>query len=141
LPEAPTIVSDDVLARRRQTRLRSASRYARDPVFAMQALHMTFDPALALPYIFGRPRGMEAARIRQNRRQQRCFGATEIGGRLAEVNAAGGGDTVKPGTEFGDVQVNLEDAFFRPEHLDQQREPGLDAFPDEAPPGPQVQVL
>src|SRR3546814_5961618 len=50
-------------------------------------------------------------------------------------------DTVDAGTEFGDVEIDLENALLRPQCFDQDRVAGFDAFAKITAARPQEQIL
>ena len=60
---------------------------------------------------------------------------------LAEVAPARGLDAEDARAELGEVQVDLENAALRPEQLDPDREPGLEALAQPAPAVPEEEVL
>src|SRR3546814_1171920 len=67
-------------------------------------------------------------RARQYRCQMRGFGRRQLCRRMMEVGLRRRLDTVDAGTEFGDVEIDLENALLRPQCFDQDRVAGFDAF-------------
>src|SRR3546814_5280367 len=71
----------------------------------------------------------------------RGFGRRQLCRRMMEVGLRRRLDTVDAGTEFGDVEIDLENALLRPQCFDQDRVAGFDAFAKITAARPQEQIL
>src|SRR5690242_9527658 len=80
-------------------------------------------------------------RVREHGGEHRGLLTRESRGRFMEVRFRGGLHAIHPAAEFRDVEIDLEDALFRPECLDQHREPRFESLANEAPAGPQKEIL
>src|SRR3546814_4306600 len=80
-------------------------------------------------------------RARQYRCQMRGFGRRQLCRRMMEVGLRRRLDTVDAGTDFGDVEIDLENALLRPQCFDQDRVVGFDAFAKITAARPQEQIL
>lgn len=64
--------------------------------------------------------------------EEGCLVGSQGAGGLVEKVLAGGFYAVDLGAELGDVEVNFEDALFRPHPFDEDGEPGFEGFAEEA---------
>jgi len=99
-------------------------------------LHLPEDPVTPLLYVARRRRRGQAHRIRQHGGKHGGIAAAQAGGAFAEEVLRGGFCAISPVAEFGDVEIDLQNAPFRPEALDQEREIGLEPFSEVTAPGP-----
>lgn len=103
--------------------------------------HLPDNPLLPRMNIRRRQSRLEAERIRQRRREQRGLGTTQFAGRNPEIAPAGRLDPEQMVTEFGNVQINGQDALLAPEHFQKKRKPDLEAFADKTFGWTQKQIL
>src|SRR5262249_9417580 len=90
-----------------------------------------------------RGRGDDAGLVRgrQDPREARGLVGAELARGPAEVEPARRADAEDAGAELREVQVDLEDAPLRPQRLDPQREPRLEALAHPAAARPEEEVL
>src|SRR3546814_10770767 len=89
--------------------------------FVTAKAHLADDPADAALHIAAGMRDAPVPRARQYRCQMRGFGRRQLCRRMMEVGLRRRLDTVDAGTEFGDVEIDLENALLRPQCFDQDR--------------------
>src|SRR5580704_3868525 len=122
-------------------RLRRSVRDQTKVVLVFKRSHLSQDPIAPLRDIARRPIGMQTFRVWQHRGEERCLGRRQSsGGRMKELLRRRL-DPIDPGSELHDVEIGLEDALFRPQHLEQYREPRLQSLAQVASAWPQKQIL
>jgi len=79
---------------------------------------------------------MQAIWIRQDRSQRGRFTRRQARGGDVKKLLCGRLDAINAGSELRDVEIGLEDAFLRPQRLEQYREPCLQSLAQVAFAGP-----
>src|SRR5690606_31716812 len=140
---ARTVPEPRTLRRAAPHRAMTASRPAQrlQVTLATQHLHLRKNPLNPLRNVWRRAISPETSRAGKHRGERGGFVAREAARRFAEEVLRGGFHAIDAVAEFGDVQVDLEDALLRPEELDEDGEPGFDALARVARAAPEEEIL